>query len=135
VTTAPVTVAVVDDDHSVRRALERLLRIAGYRVVTFESAREFLTQELLDDLGCLVLDVQMPEQGGLALYESLTAANREVSVVFITGHSDLPVSARAMQAGAVDVLLKPPDECVLLDAVARAVALQRERKRGSVERS
>lgn len=115
-------VFVVDDDVSVRRALARLLRSAGYRVRAFASAREFLERDEPDDPHCVVLDVRMPGQGGLDLYEALVAGRREVSVVFITGHGDVPMAGKAMKAGAVAFLAKPVGDDDLLEAVARAIA-------------
>lgn len=122
------TVLVIDDDASVRRALERLLRSAGYRVRTFATARDFLEHDPLEDVGCVVLDVRMPGQGGLDLYEMLAAAGHELSVVFITGHGDIPMAVKAIRAGAVDFLSKPLDADALLDAVARGVARERQRR-------
>jgi FixJ family two-component response regulator len=114
-------VCVVDDDMSVRRGLERLLRSAGYRVLTFGSAREFLDRRDTASLSCLVLDIRMPGQSGLDLQETLVATGQEVPVVFITGNGDIPMAVRAMKAGAVDFLAKPFDDRELLDAVREAV--------------
>ena len=118
---AEATVYVVDDDVSVRRGLERLLRSAGHRVVTFGSAREFLEHGDLVRPSCLVLDIRMPGQNGLDLHESLVAAGRDIPVVFITGNGDIPMAVRAMKAGAVDFLAKPFDDKELLDAVHQAI--------------
>jgi FixJ family two-component response regulator len=121
-------VFVVDDDASVRRALERLLRAAGYAVHTFASAAEFLSQanlapsaepERRHDPACVVLDVRMPGQSGLDLYEALAGRGWEVAVIFITGHGDMPMAVKAMKAGAVDFLAKPFTEAALLAAIAR----------------
>ena len=109
------TVYVVDDDISVRRGLERLLRSAGHRVVTFASAREFLDRRDIASPSCLVLDIRMPGQNGLDLHESLAADGRDMPVVFITGNGDIPM------AGAVDFLAKPFDDKELLDAVRQAI--------------
>jgi len=116
------TVYVLDDDVSVRRGLERLLRSAGLRVVTFGSAREFL--DYRDDVpsSCLVLDIRMPGQNGLDLHESLNSSGRSIPVVFITGNGDVPMAVRAMKAGAVDFLAKPFDDKELLNAVHQAIA-------------
>ena len=114
-------VCVVDDDMSVRRGLERLLRSAGYRVLTFGSAREFLDRHATASLSCLVLDIRMPGQSGLDLHEALVATGQEVPVIFITGNGDIPMAVRAMKAGAVDFLAKPFDDKELLDAVRDAV--------------
>jgi FixJ family two-component response regulator len=118
----PPTVFVVDDDPSVRRGLERLLRSAGYRAETFASAREFLQRGVPDVGGCLVLDVRMPGQGGLELYDVLTTAGHSIPVIFITGHGDIPMAVRAIKAGAVDFLPKPFDDEALLEAVRQALA-------------
>jgi FixJ family two-component response regulator len=121
VTDDGATVCIVDDDMSVRRGLERLLRSAGYRVLSFGSAREFLDRRDPASLSCLVLDIRMPGQSGLDLHESLVATGQEVPVVFITGNGDIPMAVRAMKAGAVDFLAKPFDDQELLDAVREAV--------------
>jgi FixJ family two-component response regulator len=118
---ADATVYVVDDDVSVRRGLERLLRSAGHRVVTFGSAREFLEHGDVVRPSCLVLDIRMPGQNGLDLHETLVASGRDIPVVFITGNGDIPMAVRAMKAGAVDFLAKPFDDKELLDAVHQAI--------------
>jgi FixJ family two-component response regulator len=117
-------VLVVDDDVSVRRALERLLRAAGYAVETFASATEFLSRanagpECLRGPACLVLDVRMPGQSGVDLYETLAGRGADVAVIFITGHGDVPMAEKARKAGAVDFLAKPFTEAALLAAIAR----------------
>jgi FixJ family two-component response regulator len=114
-------VIVVDDDASVRRGLERLLRAAGYRVETFGSVDEFLARASLEPPCCLVLDVRMPGRGGLELYRTLTERGDFVPAIFITGHGDIPTVVRAMKAGAVDFLTKPFDDQELLDAVDQAL--------------
>jgi FixJ family two-component response regulator len=119
------TIFVVDDDPSVRRSLERLLRAAGHTVETFVSARQFLEQADLSAPGCLVLDVRMPGQSGLDLQQVLEAGGHQIPVVFITGHADMPLAQRAIQAGAVDLLAKPFDGQELLDAIARALSAMR----------
>jgi FixJ family two-component response regulator len=116
------TVFVVDDDPSVRRGLERLLRSAGYRAETFASAREFLQRGDPEGGGCLVLDVRMPGQSGLELHEVLATAGVSLPVIFITGHGDIPMAVRAIQSGAVDFLPKPFDDEALLEAVRQALA-------------
>lgn len=121
-------VLVVDDDASVRRALERLLRSAGYRVETFASAQDLLERSQFEDAGCVVLDVRMPGRGGLDLYEMLVRAECDLSVVFISGHGDIPMAVKAMKAGAVDFLTKPFEDEALLEAVSRAVARDRQRR-------
>jgi FixJ family two-component response regulator len=120
------TVHVIDDDLSVRCAVGRLLRSHDQRVQTYPSAREFLTQQLDSHPACVVLDLQMPGMSGLDLQEMLTRRHESLSIVFISGHADVPDSVRAMKAGAVDFLTKPFDECQLLAAVD--AALERSRK-------
>jgi FixJ family two-component response regulator len=115
-------VAIIDDDPSVRRSLSRLLRSVGYGVETYASAREFLERGNYTQLACLVLDVRMPGQTGFDLQEVLTAAGHDIPIVFITGHGDIPMSVRAMGAGAVDFLAKPFDGAALFEAVRRALA-------------
>jgi FixJ family two-component response regulator len=115
-------VFVVDDNLSVRKSLSRLLTLAGYTVETFRSAREFLMREAPAGPCCLVLDVRMPDLTGIEMQEALAAAGRRMSIVFITGHVDVPASVKAMKGGAVDLLTKPIDREELLAAVARAVA-------------
>jgi len=122
------TIYVVDDDPSVRDSTQMLLKSVGFNVKTFGSAQDFLKADLQEDLGCLVLDVRMPGMSGLDLQEKLVAAKTPLPVIFITGHGTVPLSVRAMKAGAVDFLQKPFEEQDLLDAINRAVARQRERK-------
>jgi RNA polymerase sigma factor (sigma-70 family) len=119
---------VVDDDPSVRDSTELMLKSVGFNVKTFGSAQDFLKANLQEDLGCLVLDVRMPEMSGLDLQEKLVSAKTPLPVIFITGHGTVPMSVRAMKAGAVDFLQKPFEEQDLLDAINRAVARQRERR-------
>jgi FixJ family two-component response regulator len=118
---API-VFVVDDDESVRKALGRLLRTAGLRVETFASAQEFLLHDRPDAPCCLVLDVQLPGLSGLELQRTLNAVNAHLPIVFITGHGDIPMSVRALKAGAVDFLPKPFTDQDLLTAVGQALA-------------
>ena len=126
------TVFVVDDDPSVRRGLERLLRTAGHHVESFASAREFLERPEHDGPRCLVLDVRMPGQSGLDLHDRLVASGRDIPVIFITGHADVPMAVRAMKAGAVDFLSKPFDDAELLGAARQA--LERDRTRWASRR-
>jgi FixJ family two-component response regulator len=113
-------VVVVDDDASVRRGLERLLKSAGYTVETFASVQAFLEGADLLGLTCLVLDVRMPGASGLDLQAALAADGHQVPIVFITGHGDVSMAVRAMKAGAVDFLPKPFDAEKLFDAIAQA---------------
>jgi FixJ family two-component response regulator len=127
------TIFVVDDDPSVLKSLERLLRSAGYAVKTFISALEFLDFPHPDAPGCLILDVQMPGQSGLELQEHL--ADKEISfpIIFITGHGTVPMSVQAMKAGAVEFLQKPFTETDLLNAVSGAIAKDGHEKRARNE--
>ena len=135
-----MTVFLIDDDPSVRRALARLIQSAGYQVETFGSARDFLDREVREvGVGCLVLDIRMPGLSGLDLQRELQAANATLPIIFITGHGDVPMSVKAMKAGAVDFLPKPVHEKDLLlaieQALARAVRDQAERdERESLQR-
>jgi RNA polymerase sigma factor (sigma-70 family) len=121
---AASTVFLVDDDASVRKALTRLVRSAGYDAEAFASARDFLDNSRLGARGaaCLVLDVRMPGLSGLELQHELQAANALLPIIFITGHGDIPMSVKAMKDGAVDFLPKPVKDKVLLEAIERALA-------------
>ena len=130
--TAPAgpIIFVVDDDASVRKSLGRLIKAAGYEAEAFASVGEFLARRPYDGPSCLVLDVRMPGLTGLDLQEALRAAGQRLSIVFITGYRDIPVSVKAMKGGAVDFLTKPVDEAVLLGAIRQAVArTQADRRR------
>lgn len=119
------TVFVVDDDAPVRKSLERLLKSAGYRTESFSSAVEFLDGWKANPVpGCVLLDIRMPGMDGLQLQEALRAAAFEIPIIFITGHGDIPLSVKAMKAGAVDFFPKPIDDWKLLRTVAEA--LQRD---------
>jgi len=114
-------VFVVDDDLSVRQGLERLLRAVGWQVETFASAQEFLARRKENIPSCLVLDVRLPGLSGLDLQKRIMEANREIPIVFITGHKDVPTSVRAMKAGAVEFLVKPFSKQDLLHAIEQAI--------------
>jgi FixJ family two-component response regulator len=114
-------VFVVDDDASVRKSLARLVKTAGYEAEAFASVSEFLARAPFEGPGCLLLDVRMPGRTGLDLQETLRAAERRLSIVFITGHRDVGSSVTAMKGGAVDFLTKPLDEGALLTAIRQAV--------------
>jgi FixJ family two-component response regulator len=114
-------VFVVDDDVSVREAVDGLLRLAGWRTAVFASASAFLSHPKVDAPSCLVLDVDLPDLNGLDLQRRLAEAGAEVPIVFITGHGDVPTSVRAMKAGATEFLTKPFPDQALLDAVADAL--------------
>ena len=114
---------VVDDDASVRKSLVRLLKSMGYPARAYASASEFLDDWRQDPApGCLVLDVQMPGLNGLELQEKLRGLTQPIPIIFITGHGDIPMSVRAMKAGAVDFLAKPFQDEDLLRAVREALA-------------
>jgi RNA polymerase sigma factor (sigma-70 family) len=115
------SVFVVDDDPSVRKSLTRLIEGAGYTVNAFASARDFLKATPAPGPCCLVLDVRMPGITGLDLQETLVHAIHRIPVVFITGHGDIPMTVKAMKAGAIDFLTKPFASKDLLDAIQRAV--------------
>ncbi len=114
-------VFVVDDNAAMRDALSSLIRSAGLRVATFASAKEFLRQNQPDVPACLVLDVRMPGMSGLELQRELAAMKKQIPVIFITGHGDIPMSVLAMKAGAVEFLPKPFHDQDLLDAIHLAI--------------
>jgi FixJ family two-component response regulator len=122
---ADAMIFVVDDDASMRDALQRLLRSVGLPVTTFASAREFLQHRGADAPGCLVLDVRLPGLSGLDLQRELAAAQIDLPIIFMTGYGDIPMTVRAMKAGAVEFLTKPFRDQDLLDAVQQA--LERDR--------
>jgi FixJ family two-component response regulator len=121
----PATVLVVDDDPSIRNILQDLFDSVGLRSKVYASAREFLRSKQPDAPCCLVLDVRLPGQSGLDFQRELNAANIRLPIIFLTGHGDIPMSVRAMKAGAVEFLTKPFREQDLLDAVQ--LALDRDR--------
>lgn len=116
------TVVIVDDDRAVRVGLERLMRSAGYNVLTFGSAQEFLDAPPVRGPGCVVLDLRMPGTGGLALQTELTRSGVHLPVIFLTGHGSVPQSVQAMKGGAVDFLEKPARPDTLFSAVEQALA-------------
>ena len=128
------TVFVIDDDPSVRKALSRLVRSVGLDVEAYPNARDFLACDRPDAPCCLVLDVRMPGLSGLDLQEELARRGWEIPIVFITGHGDVPMSVRAMKAGAVDFLEKPFQDQDLLDAINSAVASGQRRMAEQAER-
>jgi len=119
-------VFVIDDDESIREALKSLIRSVGLSVETFASAHEFLESSRPDVPACLILDVRMPGLSGLDLQRDLGEANIHIPIIFITGHGDIPMSVRAMKAGAVEFLTKPFRDQDLLDAIQQA--LERDRR-------
>ncbi len=125
--TGTPVVFVVDDDPSVRSSLKFLLSTVGLQVESFDSADAFLRKTLPDAPSCLVLDVRLPGLSGLDFQRDLTAKNISIPIIFLTGHGDIPMSVRAMKAGAVEFLTKPFRDQDLLDAVR--IALERDRAR------
>src|SRR5215472_2297770 len=124
---ASPAVFVVDDDASIRESLTDLFLSIGLRVETFASAAEFLQSKLPDAPGCLVLDVRLPGLSGLDFQTELAKAGIGIPIIFITGHGDIPMSVKAIKAGAVEFLTKPFREQDMLDAVR--VALEKDRSR------
>src|SRR5580704_10056037 len=110
-------VFVVDDDASVRDAIKKLISSVGLRIETFGSTREFLEARRPEAPACLVLDVRLPDVSGLEFQRDLAEANIRIPIIFITGHADVPMSVRAMKAGAVEFLTKPFRGQELLDAI------------------
>ena len=126
-------VALIDDDESARTSLARLLKTAKIQVVTFSSAREFLGNPARDQFDCAVSDVRMPEVDGFELQDTLAKTLPYLSVVFITGHGDIPMTVRAMQSGAVDFLEKPVDDKILIAAIRRSAERSRKQKSSYAE--
>jgi len=125
-------VCVVDDDASVREALASLFRSVGLAVATFGSTADFLAREDANAPGCLVLDVRLPGVSGLDFQAQLAAMDNRLPVIFMTGHGDIPMSVRAMKAGAVDFLAKPFRDQDMLDAVASAIERDATNRRDAV---
>jgi FixJ family two-component response regulator len=123
------TVFVVDDDPSMRRSLDSLLRSVGHDVRLFSSAPEFMQAVRGDVPGCILLDVRLPGMSGLAFQQELTKSGVALPIIFITGHGDVPMTVRAMKAGAVEFLTKPFDDQVLIDAIHEALERDRARRR------
>lgn len=126
-------VFVVDDDSSVRESISSLIRSVGLAVETFASAQEFLQSEHLDAPGCVVLDVRMPGLSGLDLQRELASHAINLPVIFLTGHGDIPMSVRAMKAGAIEFLTKPFRDQDLLDAIQQALQRDRESRQQQSE--
>jgi FixJ family two-component response regulator len=121
-------VFVVDDDASVRRGLSRLFRSAGLNVEVFASAAEMEQSPKSESANCLVLDVRLPIQNGIELQEQLVHSNRQIPIIFITGHADVPMTIRAMKGGAIDFFTKPVDGRAILEAVSAAIDRDRRRR-------
>ncbi len=128
-TNDPSFVCIVDDDSSIRQALAGLLRSVGLTVFAYPSTEDFLADARPDGPGCLVLDVRLPGQSGLEFQRELEGMGIHLPVIFITGHGDIPMSVTAMKAGALEFLTKPFRDQDLLDAVHKAIDLDRDRRR------
>jgi FixJ family two-component response regulator len=118
-------IAIIDDDRSILKSLLRMLSVAGFEVVAFSSAREFLAAVDTEGVSCAISDLRMPGVDGLELQQTLRSRLPYLSIVFITGHGDLPAGVSAMKAGAVDFLEKPVRNEVLLEAINRAIERSR----------
>jgi FixJ family two-component response regulator len=128
-------VFIVDDDMSIRDALSTLIRSVGLEVRTFTSSAEFLDAALPDVPTCLVLDVRLPGLSGLDLQRELARTGVHIPIIFISGHGDIPMTVRAMKAGAVEFLLKPVREQDLLDAITQAIDKDRAARRQRAEQA
>ena len=125
-------VFVIDDDPSMRKALTNLFRSVGLRAEVFGSAREWLESKLPEVASCLVLDIRLPGPSGLDFQAELAKTNIQIPIIFMTGHGDIPMTVKAMKAGAIDFLTKPFRDQDMLDAVA--VAIERDRTRRKEEK-
>jgi FixJ family two-component response regulator len=134
-TTAKSLVFLIDDDASVRKGVARLLRSSGYESEIFASASDFLTRPPHSGPSCVIVDVQMTGINGMDLQQALIQRRREEQLVFITGHGDIPMCARALKAGAVDFLPKPFHAWELLQCVQTALIRSAEQRRRSAERN
>ena len=131
---AEALVFVVDDDASLRASLQDLLESVGLQVVACASAQEFLRRPRPEGPSCLVLDVRLPGLSGLELQRQLAAGDRDMPIIFITGHGDIPMSVQAMKAGAVEFLPKPFRDQDLLDAIHQALARDRQAREQRAQR-
>ena len=125
---ASPTVLVVDDDPALRESVGRLLRSLGLEAQLFASIADFLNSDPPDGPACLVLDVRLPGKSGLDLQRELAAANRELPIVFITGHGDIPMTVQAMKGAAIEFLTKPFRDQELLDAIQLGLSRDRDRR-------
>ena len=123
-------IVVIDDDASMRKALENLFTSVGFEVELYASPQDFLQSQRPDRPGCIVLDVRFPGRSGLDMQRDLTEAEAQLPIIFITGYGDIPMSVRAMKAGAVEFLTKPFRDQDLLDAVGTAIERDRARRVG-----
>jgi FixJ family two-component response regulator len=127
------TVFVIDDDVSVRNAIEGVVKSVGLRAETFESTQDFLSRNPSDGPSCLILDVRLPGLSGLDFQRELARANMNIPIVFVTGYGDIPMTVRAMKAGAIEFLTKPFRDQDLLDAIQRALEADRAARRKDAE--
>jgi FixJ family two-component response regulator len=130
---APPVVFVLDDEPLIRGAIKSLLQSVGLETQTFATAQEFLRTVPVDGPRCLVLDVRLPDLSGLAVQQRLAETNTDMPIIFVTGHGDIPMSVRAMKAGAVEFLTKPFRDQDLLDAVQRAIQQDRTARQSRAE--
>jgi FixJ family two-component response regulator len=128
-------VFVVDDDDSVRKALTRLIQSVSIKVESFASAEAFLSRPPYKGPCCLILDIRMPGRSGLDLQNELAQANFTLPIIFITGHGTVPMTVRAMKAGAIDFLEKPFEDQTLLDLIKHAIECDRQAKQEYIEKS
>ncbi|PWC31067.1 response regulator [Azospirillum sp. TSO35-2] len=124
----PATVVIIDDDEAVREALEGLLDSVGLRGRSFASVQHYLDAQPAIGIGCMVLDVRLPGRSGMDFHAELAKTKDALPVIFISGHADVPMSVRAMKAGAFEFLTKPVHHQELLDAIQAAIAKHRERR-------
>ena len=117
-------ISIVDDDESIREAIQSLLRSVGFRAKTFASAEQFLQSDQIENTACLILDVRMPGMSGLELQRRLIATQCRIPIVFVTAHGDEEARSRALQEGAVEFLLKPFSEEALLNTIQAALPAQ-----------
>ena len=130
---ATSTILVIDDDVDLRNSLGRLLRSVGLNAKLFASVSDFLKSEPTEGRSCLVLDVRLPGQSGLEFQRELAAAGRELPIIFITGHGDIPMSVQAMKSGAIEFLTKPVHDQELLDAIQFGLTRDRARRENESE--
>ena len=129
------TVFIIDDNPSARRGLSRLVRAAGMSVEAYGSAQEFLERKHYDGYGCILLDIKMPGLNGLELQEELVKADYSMPIIFVSGHADVPITARAMKKGAVDFLTKPVDGDQLLKVINESLAGDRENRKAFLDKA
>jgi len=127
------TVFIVDDDRSMRQAVQDLVESVGLRAESFATSQEFLSRQLTSDPSCLVLDVRLPQMSGLDFQRQLNEIGMQIPIIFITAHGDVPMSVRALKSGAVEFLTKPFRDQDLLDAIQQALQRDREAREQQAE--